>query len=265
VARNSAAHSIDGAALFEARRRRLRLRFGSIADMYDRARPEYSTEAMRWLLPAGTWRVLDIGAGTGKLTASVKALGLDVVAIDPSEPMLARLRARFPDVDARVGGAEDIELPDGSVDAVVIGSALHWFERPRADHEFARVLRRGGVVGVFQNRRDKSLPWVAALNDLLHANTSTRDHPGSRSRHPPFDPALFAAPETARFSFSQILDADGLADLYASRSYVIDMQAEQREELLGKIRQLARTHPDLARRERFEVPYFTVVTRSVRR
>jgi SAM-dependent methyltransferase len=250
---------------FEERRQRLRLRFGAVAELYDRARPEYSRDALRWLVPSDSARVLDLAAGTGKLTAVVKDLGLDVVAVDPSEPMLALLRERFPNVDARLGSAEAIPLPNGDVDAVVIGSALHWFDRPAADHEIARVLRPGGVVGVFRNRRDKSVRWVAALNDLLQENTSTREHPGRRSHQAPFDPAVFGPPETAEFPFSQVLDADGLAELYASRSYVIDMAVADREALMARISELARTHPDLAGHDEFEVPYFTEVTRSVRR
>jgi ubiquinone/menaquinone biosynthesis C-methylase UbiE len=250
---------------FEERRKRLRLRFGDVAELYDRARPEYAADALRWLLEPGMRRVLDLAAGTGKLTAVALGQGCEVIAVDPSEQMLAHLRARFPDVDARLGSAEHIDLPDGGLDAVLIGSALHWFERPDADHEIARVLRPGGVVGVFQNRRDKSVPWVAALNDLLHAKTHRRTHPGGRSRHEPFDATLFEAPETARFPFSQTLDADGLADLYASRSYVIDLPEPDREALMVELRTFARRHPDLAGRDTFELPYLTEVIRSIRR
>src|SRR6266487_652098 len=129
-------------------RRRLAASFDSAADLYERARPGYAHEALTWLLPVTAHRVLDLGAGTGKLTASLVTRGLDVVAIEPSSAMRAHLTARLSTVDVRDGTAEATGLPDNDVDAVVIGAALHWFDRPAADREIARVLRSGGVVGV---------------------------------------------------------------------------------------------------------------------
>jgi SAM-dependent methyltransferase len=245
-------------------RRRLAGRFDLAADRYERARPEYAPAAMDWLLPTNARRVLDLAAGTGKLTASLAGRDLDVIAIDPSTQMLAQLRARFPGVDARIGSAESIGLPAAAVDAVVIGSALHWFDRPAADHEIARVLRPGGVVGVFGNRRDRSVPWVVALEELLHQLRPERERPSTRTQ-PAFDPQLFTAPESASFPFTQTLDADSLAELIATRSYVIDMPSAASEPLLADIRRLARTHPDLAGHDTFELPYLTVVRRSIRR
>ena len=144
----------------------------------------------------------------------------------------------------------------------MIGSALHWFDRPAADHEIARVLRPGGVVGVFSNRRDKSVAWVAdARTTCCRANTSMREpsRPPDRDQ-PTLRPGLVRADRRSReFPFSQVLDADGLAELYASRSYVIDMAEADRSALMARIRELARTHPDLAGRDTFEVPYSTVV------
>jgi SAM-dependent methyltransferase len=244
----------------------MRLSFGSIAAMYDRARPSYADAAVDWTLPPGTQRVLDLAAGTGKLTAMLATRGLDVVAVDPSEPMLAQLRHNRPDVDARLGSAEAIGLPDNDVDAVVIGSALHWFERPSADREIARVLRPGGVVGVFQNRRDVSVQWLKDLESLLDVLTPKHRHPDQqRALRIPFKATLFDPPEVAQFRFSQELDADGLAELLASRSYLIALSPDERTDVLDQVRALARTHPDLAGRERFELPYLTVVSRSTRR
>ncbi len=250
--------------LADDERRRLATTFGGIAALYDRARPAYAASAIDWALPPYTRRVLDLAAGTGKLSALLAARGLDVTAVDPSEPMLAQLRANMPGVDARIGTAEAIGLPDDDVDAVVIGSALHWFERPAADHEIARVVRPGGVVAVFSNQRDASVPWVAAFNDLLKARRREAAHP-ARRRQPAFDPALFTAPEQADFAFTQSMTADSLAELMASRSYVIDLPVAAREQLLAAIRTLAHTYPDLAGHDSFEMPYRTVVSRSVRR
>ena len=254
----------DDADFGADQRHRLRLRFGAVAELYDRARPQYAPEAVRWALD-GHVHALDLAAGTGKLTAMLVAAGAEVVAVEPSEPMLGVLRSNLPTVDARLGSAEATGLPDASVDAVTIGSALHWFDRPAADREIARVLRRGGVVAAMHNGRDASVPWVAALEELLGDRTSMRRVGRSETRRQhSLDRQLFGAPESAQFPFTQVLDADALAELFASRSYVIDLDESDRATLLDDIRTLARTHPDLAGRDRFELPYLTVVTRQVR-
>jgi SAM-dependent methyltransferase len=252
-------------ALTDADRRRLGSTFDKVADLYERTRPGYAAAALDWLLPSSARRVLDLGAGTGKLTAQLVARGLDVVAVEPSPAMRAQLVARLSTVDARAGTAERTSLPDNDVDAVLIAAALHWFERPAADHEIARVLRSGGVVGVFANRRDTTRPWMRDVDQLL------TDRLGGRPRSPrstdgaTFDPAQFAAPERAEFPNPQVVDADGLADMIATRSYVIDLPAPERTALLDDVRRLARTHPDLAGQETFELPYVTVAVCSRRK
>jgi ubiquinone/menaquinone biosynthesis C-methylase UbiE len=254
----------------ESERRRLRESFGPIADVYDRARPGYARAAIEWALaplgrPPTSVRVLDLAAGTGKLTATLVELGADVVAIDLSEPMLAILRAKFTGVDVRVGTAEATGLPASDVDAVLIGSALHWFDRPSADLEIARVLRPGGVVATFQNRRDRTVPWVAAVEGVLGQRTDMRRVQRSEARRADFDAARFGPPESGEFPFTQTMTGDGLAELYESRSYVIDRPAAERAQLLKDIRAFARTHPDLAGRESFELPYRTIVKRQMLR
>jgi SAM-dependent methyltransferase len=246
-------------------RRRLAATFGSVADLYERSRPGYAPAAVDWLLPPTARRVLDLAAGTGKLTAALVDRGLDVVAVEPAPEMLAQLVARLSTVDARAGSAEQTGLPDNDVDAVLIAAALHWFERPAADHEIARVLRPGGTVGVFVNQRDTSWPWMRDLNQLLTAWIGDRPRPLHTTDAARFDPALFTAPERAEFPNPRVVDADGLADMVATRSYVIALPASERSALLDEVRQLARTHPDLAGQENFELPYITVAVRSRRK
>ena len=149
--------------------------FGTAAAAYAEHRPDYAEAAVRWALqlpggdPAGSSRtgpprrVLDLAAGTGKLTAALAGLGAEVTAVEPDPAMLAELRRGLPSVRALPGRAEEIPLPDGSVDAVLAGQAMHWFDLDRAVPEIARVLAPGGVLAGLWNVDDDRVDWVAAL------------------------------------------------------------------------------------------------------
>lgn len=135
---------------------------------YDALRPGYPDDAVHWALgePDHPLDVLDLGAGTGLLTQVLVDRGHRVVAVDPSEPMLAALQARLPHLDARVGRAERLPLPDACVDAVVVGQAWHWVDPATGGPELARVLRPGGSVGLLWNSRDATVPWVRELYEV---------------------------------------------------------------------------------------------------
>src|SRR5689334_11362914 len=145
--------------------------FAAAADAYERGRPTYSTEAIdRLISELGIGpgkRVLDLAAGTGKLTRQIAPSGAEIVAVEPIEEMRARLVASLPGIEAMPGVAEDIPLPNHSVDAVVVGQAFHWFDGIRAVSEIRRVLKPGGAVGMIWQARDPSLPWAARLNALI--------------------------------------------------------------------------------------------------
>ena len=143
---------------------RLRFSFGAAAAAYAEHRPDYARAAVRWALERAPGpRVLDLGAGTGKLTAVMAALGADVIAVEPDPAMLAELRRALPDVRALPGRAEAIPLPDASVDAVLVGHALHWFDMAVAGPEIARVLVPGGILAGLWNVFDDRFDWVAGL------------------------------------------------------------------------------------------------------
>ena len=143
------------------------LSFGAEAAAYERGRPSYPPEAIDWLLPPDARDVLDLGAGTGKLTTRLVERGLDVVAVDPIPEMLELLSNSLPDTPALLGTAEEIPLPDDSVDAVLVAQAWHWFDPERAVKEVARVLRPGGRLGLVWNTRDERLGWVKDLGRII--------------------------------------------------------------------------------------------------
>jgi ubiquinone/menaquinone biosynthesis C-methylase UbiE len=236
--------------------------FDRAAELYDRVRPGFAESALEWVLPVGARRVLDLGAGTGKLTEALVARGLDVVAIDPAPNMLARLRDKLPDVDARVATSEATGLPDGDVDAVVVGSAFHWFARPGAEREMARVLRPGGVVGLLWNLRDPASPTVRAFHEAqAHATETMPDEHADVT----LDPRWFGPTQHRQFPHTQTLRPEQLVELVASRSYVIAMAEPERTHLLDRVRRFVDTSPALAGRATFDLPYLTVVRRAARR
>ena len=224
---------------------------------YARARPGYPDEAVGWLLDGAapakdTLRVLDLAAGTGLLTERLVGRRLDVVAVDPSPAMLAELTARLPGVEALVGSAEDVPLPDGAVDAVVVGTAWHWFDEPAASREIARVLRPGGRLGVVRNDRDASVGWVARFGELLHRGD------GLQRAEESFDPRpgdAFGPLERAELRWEDTVEPGALRDLAATRSHLLTLPAAEREAILAEVDTLAATDPALAGRATVPLPY----------
>jgi len=198
--------------------------FGSQAARYGQVRPSYPRPAVDLLLadlpPATGWptpRILDLGAGTGKLTASLLGRGAEVVAVEPDPQMLAVLVAELPGVRALAGSAERIPLPDNSVDVVVAGQAFHWFPRPDSDRELARVLRPGGTVGLTWNFPDRTVEWVTKL----YQASRKRELPWS-AQFEQLDPELFTdAEETSLPSHHDLPGPAGLRDLAQTWSWVI--------------------------------------------
>jgi SAM-dependent methyltransferase len=227
--------------------------FGPAAGPYERGRPPYPPEAVEWLLPAGAGRVLDLGAGTGKLTRELLARGLDVTAVDPSDGMLAELARVLPGVPALTGTAEDIPLGDRSVDAVLMAQAWHWVDPARAVPEIARVLSPGGTLGLIWNLRDEREHWVRRLGEILRSEEQVRD----TTIGPPFGPV-----EIREFGWTHRIGPDELLDLVRSRSYVILLPPDERAGLLAQVRQLLATHPALVGRMTFDIPYVTQCARA---
>lgn len=231
------------------------LSFGEEAAAYERGRPSYPPEAIDWLLPARAQRVLDLGAGTGKLTARLVERGLDVVAVDPIPEMLEVLTRSLPDTPALLGTAEEIPLPDDSVDSVLVAQAWHWFDPQRAATEVARVLRPGGRLGLVWNTRDERSGWVKDLGTII-----------GHEHDPLNDEVTLAAPFTdvqrSTVEWTNYLTPQALIDLVASRSYCITSPAEVRSRTLEQVRDLLASHPALANSNGLALPYITVGIRA---
>lgn len=230
--------------------------FDRAADVYDASRPSYPADAVGWLLDGVDGPVLDLGAGTGKLTAALAERGLEVTAVDPSPEMLRVLRERLPGVEAAEGVAERIPAPDARFGLVVAAQAWHWVDVDRAVPEVARVLRPGGRLGLIWNERDESVGWVRELGELMDAGSAAFDDESDPVVPPPFGPL-----EKHETRWVQALSHDGLLDLARSRSYFITKDADAQAAVIQSLRRLLREHPDLAGRDIVELPY---VTRSYR-
>lgn len=232
-------------------------------DDYERARPTYPPAAVELLvrelaIGAGS-SVLDLAAGTGKLTRLLMSTGAALVAVEPVEAMRRHLSA-FRGVQVLEGTAEALPLADASVDAVVVGTAFHWFSGEQALAEIARVLRPGGGLGLVWNNPDLEVDWVAEIWGLV--GTKRRSAPRNRdlSWKQAFTPAQPFEPLRHRaFSHRQQLGIDGLIARVRSIAFVASLAPGEREELLEGVREIARTHPSLRGTEELELPYRTDV------
>jgi SAM-dependent methyltransferase len=235
--------------------------FGAAADDYDRLRPGYPADAVRWALGGvDGQRVVDVGAGTGILTRALLAAGHRVTAVEPDPAMLARLTATSAGAHALSGSAEELPLPGGTADAVVAGQAYHWFDHDRAHAEAARVLRPGGVLAPIWNVRDDTVDWVSALTAIADgARGAARDAPGPQSFGPLFGPVA-----RAEFRHTTPHTPGTLVGLMRTRSYYLTATPAVRTRIEADIRDLLTGHPALAGRETFALPYRTLVFRARR-
>ena len=238
--------------------------FGSVADAYDRGRPTYPADAVSWLATGEVpddpstspqLTVLELGAGTGKLTRTLVAQGHDLHASEPDQAMLEILRRDLPDVPTSLTGAESIPLGDSSVDVVIAAQCFHWFDAEAALAEIARVLKPGGHLSLVWHWRDERIPWVKKLGRII----GTQDHVA--------DPAsalvesdLFGDVEEQTFKHWQVVNRRTIVDLVHSRSNVAMMSETERA---ATIEALLALYDDYGRgMDGMQLPYLTRCFRS---
>jgi ubiquinone/menaquinone biosynthesis C-methylase UbiE len=231
---------------------------------YERGRPMYPFEAVRRLVkelrikPEST--VLDLAAGTGKLTRLLAQLGSEVVAVEPVDEMRERLVETLPGVTALEGTAEEIPLDDESVDAVTVGQAFHWFDGDAALAEIHRVLRARSRLGLIWNVKDESVDWVHQLAEIIEAYRGNAPRVASGAWKEAFERTeLFTPIERARFSFVHQTDTATVVARVTSISFIAAMAPRVRERVVDQVHELLATHPDTRGQRVFPLRYRTGV------
>ena len=231
--------------------------FDRAADAYEQGRPGYPPEAVAHmaaelgLVPGAT--VLDLAAGTGKLTRMLTATGARVIAVEPAEGMRRVLTSALPGVEVLDGTAEANPVADGAVDAVTVAQAFHWFDAERALADIHRALRPGGGLGLIWNTFDTSVDWVAALQALVHVQRRGEPQYGSSAWRATVEASALYGPIAERtFGLVHELDTDGLVARIGSTSYIATMPEAARAQLFDEVRALVSDIP-----KPLQLPYRT--------
>jgi len=244
--------------------------FGTATGLYEKIRPEYPDAAVDVLVrELGLARgriVVDVGAGTGKLTRALVRTGATAIAVEPLAEMRERLAENVPFAVPFDGTAEHMALRDGSAHAITVAQAFHWFDGDRALAEFHRVLGPGGKVGLIWNVRDRRAPWVVAFDALVEAIDPDRpDHQTGRWRAAFDRTTLFGPLQQREFEHAQTLTPAEIVDRALTVSSITVLPDVKREQVLDRFRELAETHPDIRGRETVTLPYVTKLYWTERR
>ncbi|MGH3079410.1 MAG: class I SAM-dependent methyltransferase [Gaiellaceae bacterium] len=232
--------------------------FAEVAGAYERGRPGYPEAAVRWLAGDEPRDVVDLGAGTGKLSRALVSLGHRVTAIEPLPEMLDLFPGAAPGASAILGTAEIIPLPDAFADVVVSGQAFHWFDHALAMPEIARVLRPAGRLGLVWNTRDDDDPFMARLSAVI----GNERLGGDQSYLAVDESRLFGPVETAAFRHEQVADRATLLDLVLSRSHCAKLPLAAREPVLEAV---GRLYDDAAGTDGVRLPYVTECYRATKK
>jgi SAM-dependent methyltransferase len=242
-----------------------RLTFGAQADAYERARPDWPEEAARWLVPEDAELVVEVGAGTGKLTRAVAALGVRVVAVEPDPRMLAVLRERG--LEGVEGSAEAIPVGAGEADAVVAGSSLHWFELDEALAEFGRVLKPAGRFAFGWNHRDARHPTIGSMSEVIYASAPSQKTLGWQRKDwsaAVTEEGLFRDVEHRLFEHVFELPRSSLDDHLLSYSGLALLPDEERRRVFDDVAAILDGDPSLRDGDHLRLPFVVEAYRAVR-
>lgn len=232
---------------------------------YERGRPGYPPAAITHLAQAvgiepGA-RVLDLAAGTGKLTRALADSGAELIAVEPVAGMREQLEHSMPGVRVLVGTAEQIPLADAELDAVVVAQAFHWFDARAAAAEIHRVLRPDGGLGVIWNAWDERVPWVKRTQALVHEHVNGAPQHATSSWPQELEQTGLFTP-LAQETFGHVVtgDLDTLLARVASVSYISALPDTARAQVLDSVAEIVAHDPETAGHEQIAMPYTTHVT-----
>lgn len=232
--------------------------FGALAADYHRLRPGPPADAVDWLVAASGESALELGAGTGHFTSHLSGKTVDVFAIEPDQRMRVVLTETCPGIHMLDGRAEQIPLPDDSVDAVYAMNAWHWFDPALAGAEIARVLRPGGRLGVLWNSPDRSADWASELFAPIQDHTQGRE-PG-RFELPESLPFTERERHTLRWT-TNMSPADAVA-LIGTYSAVLALPEAEREVVAKRSRTVLEDRAESLGTHTVPVPYLTTCWRT---
>jgi SAM-dependent methyltransferase len=244
--------------------------FGTEAATYERSRPSYPPDAVAWLVEhlgiRGGARVADLAAGTGILTRLLVPAGAALVAIEPVAGMRAELRRTTPGVPVVAATAEALPVRSGSLDAVTVAQAFHWFDAPSALAELRRALRVRGRLGLVWNARDRSVDWVDrvwGVMDRVEKHAPWRDHDGNVAGADSFawrehlvdGAAGFTPLQRATFHHTQEVTPELVVERIRGVSHVAVLPGAEQAAVLGEVREIVATHPETRGRATLSIPY----------
>jgi SAM-dependent methyltransferase len=244
--------------------------FARAPELYEQGRPGYPEKAIARLVRVlgigPSARILDLAAGTGKLTRALVPTGAELVAVEPVAEMRGVLERILPQVTVLQGTAEAIPLPEGAVHGVVVAQAFHWFRGDEALVEIHRVLRAGGRLGLVWNVRDDAVPWVSRLTEIMESRRGSAPRYVTGAWRSAFErTTLFTPLRRAAYRHVHRMPPDAVVARVVSVSFIAALPEAERAEVSAAVRSVLATDPETRGRRTVELPYRTDVFWCARR